>query len=244
VGQTITLSVNSPGNNVSDGNVSSCFPSQFRLPATYGYRWTLASKPASSLSALQGASTGAASVLADVAGTYAVSLVVTDASGATSSVNSSSLVNVTVGACGSEAPAAVIGETDCNAPGPDTICYDVQNAPSSGGAPYAVCTTTNSGCLAEASTYTVTLALGHNYLLGSLTPPANFGCDSGDTWATMTYDWQVVSAPANASGNELQKTTTAGALFTPDRTGTYVVSLTVTNVLGRTSVTSVAIVAQ
>jgi len=60
----------------------------------------------------------------------------------------------------------------------------------------------------------------------------------------MTYDWQVVSAPANASGNELQKTTTAGALFTPDRTGTYVVSLTVTNVLGRTSVTSVAIVAQ
>jgi hypothetical protein len=246
VGQMETFSVNQSA--ITDGNVTGCTPSQWRLPATYGFSWSLIRAPGGSTAQLQGTNTTSPTILPDVAGQYEVGLVVTDASGAQSVLAPGSggagTYVLMVGACGGLAPSALVGAADCGVAANSAICQASQNQPSSGAAPYNACGgATATNCLAPGP-ISVSLAAGHQYLLGSLTPPANFGCLPSDNWSSMTYQWQVLSAPAASTGGALSKLTLADATFRADVAGTYVIGLTVTNELGKSSTATISMVVQ
>jgi hypothetical protein len=240
-----TFSVNQSA--ISDPNVTGCTPSQWRLPATYSFAWSLLRAPGGSTAQLSGVTTTSPTLLPDVAGQYEVGLIVTDAAGAQSVLTPGSggpgTFVLTVGACGSLAPSAAAGAVDCSLAANAAICQGVQNSASSGAAPYNACGANTTNCLSTGS-LTTSLAAGHQILLGSLTAPANFSCLSSDTWASMSYQWQVLSAPAASSGTLLSRTQTVGATFRPDVAGTFVVALTVTNEEGKSSTATVNIVAQ
>jgi hypothetical protein len=240
IGQAMTFTVAGPSTNITDGNVTACFPAAFRVPAAWSYQWDLVRQPSGSSAVLQGGQSTTASVIPDAAGRYDVSLVVTDATGATSTVTpavapSPGVVEVNVGACGTVGPTVLIGAADCGLAGTNAICEGPTNAPGTGLSPYA-CGSGNP-CLTSAASANVN---SDEWVIGSLTAPANNACLSTDTWATMSYQWQLVSAPIGSMAT-LSHATAAGAGFKADVSGTYVVSLTVTNELGKTGTASITL---
>jgi hypothetical protein len=240
--QPITFTGLAP-TTITDENVTSCFPAQFRLasPPAYTYKWTLAKTPAGSAAVLENTDLAVSSLVPDMTGPYAATLVVTDATGQQSSANpavsgSGGVFSTTVtGNCGGAAPTVLIGATDCTG-STNTSCTGPTQTASSGTAPYC---SGNGNCLQETNSITVTP--GDQWLLGSLTAPANFSCLSSDTWASMTYSWAIEASPSGFAASQLQNATTAGATFRANTAGTYVVSLTVTNELGKSASSSLTI---
>ena len=217
IGRNVQLSA-----NIVDADASSsiCLPV---MPEFDTYAWTLLSAPAGSRAALDSSGAVHPSFFADVPGYYQVQLVATDATGLSGPPFD---LGFEID-CDVSAPAAVDDQT--HGLSAFAATQMVPGVPTST-LPQPIVHSTLSNTSSQAFLRGVPVSLSANVV----DVDAATGTGQCNLSQTVTYAWSLATAPAGSSA-ALNDPATSTPIFTPDRSGTYSVQLTLTDQSGLSS---------
>lgn len=188
----------------------------------FTYAWVLTRVPSGSAAELTGTDTPLSGFTADVAGTYGVSLVVTDSEGHPSAVATKTVSVAPATACGTSAPVARLASMTAGACPSLTTCQGATITPGVSGAPnptppnYVVRLNGHSSVRLDAS--------------ASFDPDNAAPCSEGDS---LSYLWAILAAPVGSAASwsigSGVTTQMVAPTFVPDLPGTYQVGLVVSD---------------